>query len=603
MQLTPIRISALRNVPIPRWIWGILVASVAALSAAPITRNMFVQDDQPAILEDDRAHEVAEWGRYWNEPYWPEKHGGYLFRPVGSLVLAGQWQLADGAPVSYRIISMTLSAAASIAVLGLLLSVLPVLPAVLAGLMFAVHPVHVEAVAVAVNQGELLVGIIAALALWKYITARRRGPLGWKHRWGLFLAVLIGGLIKENAAVLPLLLLAAEATILRGNAVDAGWRSRLREGWRPQLLMALGLAVLAVLRYRVHAGQMRATFTAEGIAGLTIVERAYTIFAGVVPEWLRLLLWPATLQADYSPGEILPLHHPSFAVLLGATLAALVVILGLRTATRAPAVSFGIWWVVIGLGPVSNILVPTGIVLAERTLYLPSIGAMIAVGGLLAVGLQHSEGSWRHRLIVALSVGVIVMGFTRSRSRFSVWQSPLTLWRQTVIDAPSSYRARFALGYLMLQMGWSDRAEVFMRDAIELYDGASGHVFTFADRLRHTNRCEEAIPYYERGLEIDEFAPGRSGYIACLAFVGRYEDGRNAALLGLGSGYYAPVFREWFRLLDSVRKSPPPPGTVRFPQDKMHLFAEVIAEPGAMKRWRRLKEDGADGASTVEAVP
>lgn len=584
MQPTPSAESVSRRPNVPAWVWGVAVAIVAIICATPSTRNMFVQDDQPAIIEDDRLHDPSQWIRYWNEPYWPTKYGGDLFRPLASTLLAAQWPLADGAPLSYRIISITLSAATSIGVLGLLLILLPTTPAVLAALLFAVHPVHVEAIAVAVNQGELLVGLISALALWGYIVARRRGPLGWQHRWGLFAAALAGGLIKENAAILPFMLLAAEGTILADTPRGSRWRDRWREAWRPQVMMWLALAVVLVLRYRVHAGEMRATFTAEGIDGLSMTERAYTVFAGVVPEWLRLLLWPATLQADYSPREIMPLTSFTGDVLLGLLLAGLILALAIRTARRAPVVSFGAWWTILALGPVSNILVPTGIVLAERTLYLPSVGAMIAVGGLLMVALRAPTPRWRPYAVIGLTVLVAGLGVSRSRSRFTVWRTPITLWRQTVIDAPDSYRARFALGYLMTQMGWNERGEVFMRDAIELYDRATGQVFTVADRLRHSGRCAEALPYYRRALEVEEFAPGRASYIACLAYLGHYQEGRDVALVGIGTGHYTRVFLLWFRMLDAARRNPPPVGTVTFPADKMYLFTEALQDPNATDR-------------------
>ena len=104
----------------------------------------------------------------------------------------------------------------------------------------------------------------------------------------------------------------------------------------------------------------------------------------VVPMWLRLLVWPAHLQIDYSPNEIVassglgPNETLGLALIVGAVVA---MYLARR---RAPAISFGLAWCAVALFPVSNI-VPTSIVMAERTLFLPSVGFLIAVGGLAAV--------------------------------------------------------------------------------------------------------------------------------------------------------------------------------------------------------------------------
>jgi hypothetical protein len=144
----------------------------------------------------------------------------------------------------------------------------------------------------------------------------------------------------------------------------------------------------------------------------------------VVPMWLRLLVWPAHLQADYAPGEIVPPNHISAPELVGAVLicAALGLIWGCRR--RAPAVSFGLAWCAIALLPVSNI-VPTGVVLAERTLFLPSVGFLIAAGAAGAWLARNSRlSAERTRRVLLISAGVLmVLGIVRSESRHRVWNS------------------------------------------------------------------------------------------------------------------------------------------------------------------------------------
>ena len=105
---------------------------------------------------------------------------------------------------------------------------------------------------------------------------------------------------------------------------------------------------------------------------------------GVVPEWFRLFFWPEHLRADYSPHEIVGATHWGVAQTFGAALlvADLLSSRGRAGAPR-PAVTFGILWTAIGMSLVSNVLFATGIVLAERTLFLATIGVVIAGGELL----------------------------------------------------------------------------------------------------------------------------------------------------------------------------------------------------------------------------
>ena len=64
--------------------------------------------------------------------------------------------------------------------------------------------------------------------------------------------------------------------------------------------------------------------------------------------------------------------------LLGIALLILAGALIWATLRRAPVVAFGITWMAVTLFPVANLVVPTGIVLAERTLFLPSVGFVLA---------------------------------------------------------------------------------------------------------------------------------------------------------------------------------------------------------------------------------
>ena len=117
--------------------------------------------------------------------------------------------------------------------------------------------------------------------------------------------------------------------------------------------------------------------------------------------------------------------------------------LAVRLWQTAPVVVFGLAWIAIGIAPVHNVLVPSGIVLAERTLFLPSVGAMLVVGG-LARGERHHPGPPARAHgdgCMGSSRVTVLLGASRSWSRYHVWRTQLGLWTQTVIDAPDSYRA------------------------------------------------------------------------------------------------------------------------------------------------------------------
>src|SRR4029078_6048423 len=99
----------------------------------------------------------------------------------------------------------------------------------------------------------------------------------------------------------------------------------------------------------------------------------------VVSEWIRLFFWPATLSADYSPSRIPIATGFAADMLPGITVIAGLAVLAVKVRRSVPVITFAISFVTVLLLIPSNLIVVTGFVLAERTLFLPSVGVVIAV--------------------------------------------------------------------------------------------------------------------------------------------------------------------------------------------------------------------------------
>jgi hypothetical protein len=128
------------------------------------------------------------------------------------------------------------------------------------------------------------------------------------------------------------------------------------------------------------------------------------------------------LQVDFAPGVIASggAIEAAFGVVIICALAGGIVF-GLR---RAPALAFGLLWLVTALLPVSNV-VPTGVVLAERTLFLASIGFLLAVG---AIGERVTANRRLAAKPVRLVLGwgcalLVLLGLLRSIGRHAVWNT------------------------------------------------------------------------------------------------------------------------------------------------------------------------------------
>jgi tetratricopeptide (TPR) repeat protein len=230
-------------------------------------------------------------------------------------------------------------------------------------------------------------------------------------------------------------------------------------------------------------------------------------------------------------------------------------ILGIAVATwrRSPATTFGIGWIVITLLPASNFVLPAGFIIAERTLLLPSVGAMIAVASAVPWLYQRIEGRREWQLLAATGLGVILaLGVARSVARNRDWRDTFTLMQRAVEDTPENYRAHFMLGILYFERGNLTVGERHFQAALRLFPYDPHMLWTLAERYRSRGFCAPALRLYESfySLMPPATARGLLGYADCLIQRGRPREARAATLkwLRLGGSIEEPR-----RLLARVR--------------------------------------------------
>lgn len=528
-------------------------------------RNQFAQDDMAVIQKNPVVHTLEEPWRFFTESYWPKPFAPEMFRPLSSTGFAVQWVIGGGRPIVYRITSIVIYTTATLVLFHLAGLLLPPLAAWLVAAFFAVHPVHVEAVAVGVNQAELVVGLLGTWLVIRYLAVRKAHRMSWADGLGLFAIYLTAMFFKESGIVLMGLLVAAEITMVSD---DRPLGKRLAE-IRPLLLvMLLGAATFFLIRTFALEGNARGTYTTEALEGLTVGGRALTMLT-VVPHWFRLLLWPAHLRGDYAPREIETSTTWGPDQIQGVLLLLLALMVAFAARRRYPAVTFGLLWTAVAIFPVSNVLVPTAIMIAERILFLPSVGMMFAIGGLVVPLIEWARPRGRavHLALGGAVAAILIMGGTRSASRQRVWQDQFTFWHQTTIDAPFSYKAHQALASLLFPIGARTWAEREYRTAIALYPRKWGAYFDLGNKLRLDGLCDQAVWHYRQALRIEpELESARTSVIACFLNMGRYADAVAEAREGMAYATRPPRLKLFQRLLvlsDSAAKAKAPPATVR----------------------------------------
>ncbi|MCH1572259.1 MAG: hypothetical protein L7S64_13010 [Longimicrobiales bacterium] len=469
------------------WIGGSAAVMLAALAYAHSIGLGFAYDDVPIIRDNLLLHSLADWRTILGATWWPDA----LYRPFTSLTFALDWALSGGDPSWFHGVNVVLHAAVT-ALVFLLASGLsgPVLGTVAAAL-FAIHPVHVEAVANVVGRAELLAaaGAIGAVLLYRLDSRLARdGDRSWR-RGCVFVATLVALLIalasKESAFVVPGLFLLVDWFDARSEGGRWGDTVRRHGGlW----IAALALTAWWLWLWVGIQGDLSGARgkVAPGLQGAGLIDRLVAM-APVSLHYVRLLLVPAQLSADYSP-DFLPVAD---GVTLAGVAGALVVVLSLAVAysvrDRAAPVSLGIAWTAGSLLIVSNVLVPTEILLAERTLYLASVGTVIAVAWLLVLGLR------RKPVVTSAVLGVmLVLGLARTAMRVPIWNDNETLFPQLIEDAPGSYRALWIGAILAYEGGDPTRGETLLREALQVHPLDEALWRDFGAQLQREGRWIEA---------------------------------------------------------------------------------------------------------------
>ncbi|HUQ48843.1 MAG TPA: tetratricopeptide repeat protein [Gemmatimonadaceae bacterium] len=508
---------------------ALVIAIVAVIASISGLMNGFAFDDVHVIIKNPRLHTFAQPLGLFTETYWRAEMGSMLYRPMTMVVFAIQWVIGNGSPLPFHLTSILLYAVLSAAVYRLAELIMPLRAAFAAAAVFAVHPVHVEAVANVVGQAELWVALILVGLVALYIPRRRKGTLGPLEIALVAFGYLAACSFKEHAIVLPALLLAAEFSVI-GDSRSKGDRFR---SLMPLLVsMAIAGATFVFARYTVLHG-VAIDSTAPILKGQAFSTRFFTML-GVVTEWVRLMVWPMSLSADYSYPRIRT--HDSFDMSMLPALAVLVgtAFIAWHFRKRFPVILFGVAWIGIALLIPSNLFVVTGFVLAERTLMLASVGFALCAGVVASEAMVAAAASGeRGRQLATVVIAVLLVAFgVRSVTRSPVWHDNDTLFLQTVQDVPSSHRAHWMRAVDLAEKNRTGEALEEMDMAVVLGDQRDPLLLAYAGDLFAVNgRCPRAITLYRRALAL---APGnvqlRANTSFCLLSIGKWEEAKAIAL-------------------------------------------------------------------------
>jgi protein O-mannosyl-transferase len=425
----------------PRLTSGLVVCGLAGLTLAAYANSFgtgFPLDSRALILQDPRVHALSRQNlalilqhTYW----WPYGESG-LYRPITTLSYLFNYAILGNAQqtAGYHWLNLLLHAANVVLVylLGRRL-VGRTWPAAFIAAVWAVHPVLTEAVTNIVGRADLLAAFAVLSGLLMYL--RSTEAEGWRRlAWlaGLMAVATLGVFSKESAVVLPGVIVLYEL---------AWWSERgpLRGLLTGCAVLVAPLAALAYQRSVVLSAAVPAVFpfTDNPLVGAGFWTARLTAI-GVMARSLGLIIWPATLSCDYSYAQI-PFARGTVTDWIGwMAIAAAFAAIGLLFWRRRRAAFFAAAFAVLTYLPASNLLFMSGTIMAERLLYLPSIGVIACL--VMAVHAAGVRVRWTPTAPVALAL-VAAAFMVRTWIRNPDWSDELALASSAVRTSPDSFKS------------------------------------------------------------------------------------------------------------------------------------------------------------------
>ncbi len=498
--------------------FGVL-AILSILAFANTFANGFAFDDEIIIEKNRLIKSLAYLPTLFTTDYWGSFFGPgigqNLYRPLVMVTFALNYAVGGLNPFGYHLVNLGLHLAIGYVLYTLARRLgLSWGAALAAAALFVVHPLHTEAVTSIVGRAELLMGLGVFLAVTWYLRSGAPARLEIRFAVASCAAFALGLLSKEQAVVLPALLVLFDCSATSADRGRRNWEEILRGavGRYGGYLVVLGAYLIlrsAVLYSTVFDPSRQIDVLDSPLANVGWDVRVLTALK-VAGKYLWLFVWPAELAMDYSfdaipratsllePGVLLA--GLAWGALLG--LGAWAYVRGIRP------VVFGVGMTFLTFLPASNFLFPIGTIMGERLFYLPSAGLCLVLGAawdrLGAWGRQVGRPQLTTRLCLVALTFVLLLLTVRTVQRNRDWRTSETIYESAVHVVPRNVKILTTHSSFLLNAGRVDEAIARLNEATKIdpnYPRAYLYVGMANGRRQ---RWAEAEVAYRQALAIRE---------------------------------------------------------------------------------------------------
>lgn len=424
-----------------------------------------------------------------------------LYRPMSVATFAVEWQFWPNNPHPGHWINVVLYALTAWFLFVMLFTLFSreyAIPFFIT-LLFVTHPIHTEVVANIKSRDELLCLLFSVLAILTFLKS-----IDLKH---VSLALLSSfcfllALLSKESAITLLLIFPLVAYFFRITDL------------RRSVISSLPLVAAAVIYLGIRLLVLHGVSTFADILPMNnslvttddfLIRKATAIF--ILGRYVWLLLVPYRLCFDYSFNQIPNRSFADGMVWLSLLLFGGACVYAISTFKKRNVIAFGILFFLITISIVSNLFVLIESVMAERFLYLPSLGfcmvLVLCLSTLFAITETHTASSIRtvllaNRTFAFLLLTVCLLYSAKTYSRNADWKDNFTLLAADVHTSPNSARIRYAYGSALLERARKEDdarlKQSYVDRSIEQLERSVGILSSYADALYHLG-----LAYKEKG--------------------------------------------------------------------------------------------------------
>ena len=359
--------------------------------------------------------------------------------------------------------------------------------ALVAALLFGIHPLHVESVAWAAELKDLLYTFFflgSYIVYLKYLTNQQRKLYVFS-----LLLFFLSLLSKAMAASLPAVLILTD--YFKGRKING--KSLLEK--LPFILLSIGFGVVAVWAQKSSG--------ATEVINFGFLQRIVFACSGFI-KYIFQLFFPLHLSAYYpypiKSTESIPAQYYLYPILFAGLVFA--IFYSLRSTKK---VLFGVGFFAVTIFLVLQLLPVGGAIIADRYSYIPSIGIFYLAGEGFDLLLNKKLKVPAFILLALVTVFFSVKTYTRC----NIWNNDLTLWNDVISKyqtVPIAYNNR---GLIYLNQGKNDSALKDFNKAIELKSDYAKAYNNRGTLYMNEGKNDEALKDFDKAIE---FMPSNEGF-------------------------------------------------------------------------------------------